>query len=50
MLKTCAVEHILRNNNMLTVTNKYAKTKCEISPSLTIKTDVVFMGFFDSFE
>ena len=48
MLKTCAVGHILLNNNMVTVTNKYAKTKCEIS--LTIKTDVVFMGFFDSFE
>ena len=37
MLKICAIEHILLNNNMLTVTKKYAKARCEISPSLTTK-------------
>lgn len=36
-IKTCAIEQILMNNSMLKINNKYNKTRCEISPSSTIK-------------
>ena len=44
-LKTFIMEQILFNNNMFN--NKYTKTRNEISPSLTLKsniTDVVFQS------
>ena len=45
ILKTFVMEQILFNNNMFN--NKYTKTRNEISPSLTLKsniTDVVFQS------
>ena len=37
-LKTFVIELILINNNILKVNDKCSKARCEISPSLAIKT------------
>ena len=48
-LKTCAIGQILLNNHMLKVNNKSTKTRCEISPSLTIINNKNTDGVFGSF-
>ena len=38
ILKTRAIKQILLNNDMLKFSNKYPKTRRDVSPNLTVKT------------
>ena len=50
-LKTCAIEQVLLNKNRFKVNYEYTKTRCEISPNLTIKRTppTLFLGVYCSF-